>query len=147
MLMSASWLLAQGVAPLLLRLALGAVFIAHGADKLWGTFGGDGFEAMVAFLQSQHIEPAYWQALAASWGEFGGGVLVTLGLFSRFGAALIAVTMAVATFVVHWQGGFFLHNNGFEYTLVLLCVALYLVLAGPGLWTLGRVLRLPQPLH
>jgi putative oxidoreductase len=135
--------LTQGVAPLLLRSVMAAVFIAHGANKLWGTFGGDGFDAMVAFLHTQGIEPAYYQALAASWGELLGGVMVGLGVGTRLGALMLGVAMAVATFLVHWPNGFFAEHHGYEYTLTLLCIALYLLLAGPGLWTLGRVLRWP----
>lgn len=113
------------------RIPLGAIFIAHGAQKLFGWFGGRGLEATAQlFANNLGLEPAYPLALLASGGEFFGGILVAVGLLTRFGALAIAVVMVVAMTQVHW-GSFFL-PTGIEYTLALLGMALALVAAGGG---------------
>jgi putative oxidoreductase len=120
------------LAPLALRLALGVVFIAHGADKLWGTFGGGGFEATVEQFTELGLKPAWFHAAMGGYGELLGGLSVLLGLGTRFGGMLIAGTMAVAIITVHLQNGLFARDGGFEYPLVALAGAISLVCSGGG---------------
>jgi putative oxidoreductase len=118
-------------ADLPLRLTLGIIFIAHGADKLFGTFGG-GFQATATGFGQMGFQPGWFHAALAGGGEFIGGILVLLGLFTRFGAFLLCATMVVAVFVVHWSAGLFAKDGGFEFPLALLGAAAFLLLAGPG---------------
>ncbi len=119
-------------APLPLRLAVGAVMIGHGAQKLFGAWGGHGLEATGQFLASSlGLQPGLaWAALVAGT-EFFGGLALVLGLGTRIAAAGIAIAMAVAAFVVH-GGAFFLSNNGMEFSLTLLLAALSLLISGGG---------------
>lgn len=126
----------------ILRLALGVIFFAHGSQKLLGWFGGYGFDATVQFFgQALGIPPAL--AVMAILAEFFGGLMVLLGLFTRAGAAAIAVTMAVALFTVHLPQGFFIAGDkiGFEYVFALLLVAVYLMINGAGELSVDRYIR------
>jgi putative oxidoreductase len=123
---SASWSL------LPIRLALGAVMIAHGAQKVLGTFGGSGFKAFIAGdTPYGFMKPAWlWLALAA-FSELFGGIMVFLGLLTRVGAFFIAATMLTAV-GMNWGGGFFASNRGYEFPLALLGMALALLIGGGG---------------
>ena len=112
------------------RLALGSIFIAHGAQKVFGVWGGQGLSAFTARPAPLGLQPAWLWMTAAALAEFVGGLLVLLGLFTRFGALMIMPVMLVAMFGVHW-GSFFL-PRGLEYTLALLAMALALLIAGGG---------------
>jgi len=122
-------------ALLLVRLALGVIFFAHGAQKLFGWWGGYGIAATVdAFQKNLGIPPALtW--LAALTETFG-GLAVIVGLLPRAAALGLAVTMLVAIFRVHLQHGFFLarggEGSGIEYNLALLAMSLAIVVAGAG---------------
>lgn len=121
-------------ATLPIRLALGAVFIAHGAQKVFGVWGGPGLSAFSAGSAPMGLKPAWLWLGAAALAELVGGVLVFFGLLTRVGAALIAIVMLVAMFGVHW-GSFFLANKplpGIEYTVVLLGMSVALLIAGGG---------------
>lgn len=122
----------QPFAPLLLRLPLGIIFIAHGANKLFGTFNGASFDTTVAQFAAMGFTPPEFHAALAGGGELLGGLLVLLGLGTRFGAAMLGVIMLVAIVVVHWSGGLFAHNGGFEYPLALLGMSLALFALGGG---------------
>ncbi|MET0263147.1 MAG: DoxX family protein [Rariglobus sp.] len=116
--------------PLALRLVVGAVMFGHGAQKLFGWFGGKGFDATVAGFNSMGLQPgALWGGLAAG-GEFVGGILLILGLFTRLAALNCVVIMAVAIFSVH-SSAFFL-PSGMEYALTLLAASLVLLETGGG---------------
>lgn len=123
-----------------IRLAVGAVFIAHGMDKLFGTFNGGSYEATTQAFAAMGFYPAWLHAGLAGWGELLGGLFVFLGLFTRFGALTLAIIMIVAIITAHWEGGFFLKNNGFEYCLVLLGASLTLITVGPGRFSLDALL-------
>jgi putative oxidoreductase len=132
----------DSIALLLLRIPLGAIFIAHGSQKLLGLFGGPGLTATLKHFETHlGIPPVF--TLLAIIAEFGGGIGVLIGLFTRFSAFGIAATMAVAIFKVHWVHGFFLNSpkgQGFEYCLALLGMALALVASGGGSWTFDRII-------
>ena len=112
------------------RMALGLIFIAHGAQKVFGVWGGKGLSAFTAGVAPLGLQPAWLWMGAAAFAEFIGGLLVLLGLFTRFGALMIVAVMVVAMSGVHW-GAFFL-PRGIEYTLALLAMALALLIAGGG---------------
>lgn len=128
------------LALLVLRAILGTVFVAHGGQKLFGWFGGDGFVAEVASMRELGLEPAALMALMAGLSEFVGGLLVLFGLLTPLGALAITGVMLVATAVDTWTNGFFIYNGGFEYNLVLIAICAALMLAGAGSYSLDRVL-------
>lgn len=135
---------ATTAAPLVLRVGLGAVFFAHGAQKLLGWWGGYGFENTAKFFQSQlGLSPGWLHAALAGGGEFFGGILLILGLFTRFAAAQAAVIMGVAIWTVHRSA--FFAPNGMEYPLTLLLVAVALVLTGGGALSVDAHLGASKP--
>jgi putative oxidoreductase len=116
----------------LLRLAIGTVFSVHGAQKLFGAWGGGGLPGTQAYFSQLGLEPAYALAVAAGVVEFGGGLLLVLGAFTALTSALLAVEMVVAVWQVHLANGFFVSANGYEYNLTLIAALLCLMLSGPG---------------
>jgi putative oxidoreductase len=128
----------QQWAPVALRLPLGVIFFAHGAQKLLGWFGGYGWHGtMQYFTQSLHI-PAPLAAIAIL-AEFFGGLALVAGVFTRWAALLTAVDMLVAAILVHLPNGFFLNwmnqpnrGHGIEYNIALIGAALALALLGGG---------------
>jgi putative oxidoreductase len=122
-------------ADLILRLALGIVFFAHGAQKLLGWFGGYGWDGTVGFFTQALGVPAPLAGLAILT-EFFGGIAIILGLLTRPAALGLAVTMLVAAFKVHLANGFFLDQqgpaDGIEYAFVLLLLSLYFTVKGAG---------------
>jgi len=130
------------VGLLALRVALGLVFLGHGAQKAFGAFGGPGFAGATGFIGSLGFRPArFWAGLAVG-GELLAGALFVLGLFTPLAALLVLGTMAVAIAKVHGPKGFFAQNGGYEYNLVLIYAALALLLAGPGTYSLDHLLGL-----
>jgi putative oxidoreductase len=129
-----------GIEALLLRVPVGIILAAHGAQKLFGWFGGNGPEKTGAWMGSIGLEPGYLMALLAGSAEFFGGLMLALGLFTRIGAALNVVTMAVALFVVHYANGLFLSNGGYEYALTLLAASAALLVMGGGKLSVDKAL-------
>jgi putative oxidoreductase len=123
-----------------LRLALGTIFIAHGAQKVFGVWGGSGLAAFTAGDAPLGLRPAWAWLGAAAFSELVGGALVLIGLMTRLGALAIACVMLVAMFGAHWSGGFFLSNQGIEYTVALLGMALALLIAGGGQASVDQML-------
>ena len=124
-----------------IRLALGAVFIAHGSQKVLGTFGGPGFTNFVAGnTPFSFMRPAWFWLAAAAFSEFVGGILIVLGLLTRVGAFFIACVMLTAIIGVHLPGGFFGSNRGYEYPMSLLAMAIALLIAGGGQASVDRAL-------
>ncbi len=115
-----------------LRLTLGVIFFAHGAQKVLGSFEGPGLVKFTSFpAPYPFMRPAWlWMGLAA-FGEFIGAILVLLGLLTRVGAFLLFCTMLVAVVGVHWPG--FFNPQGIEYPLALLAMALALLISGGGM--------------
>lgn len=130
-------------ADLILRLALGAVFFAHGAQKLLGWFGGYGWTGTLDFFNQALGIPASLAGLAI-FAEFFGGIAIMLGLLTRPAALALAVTSLVAAFKVHLANGFFLDTqgpkDGIEYLFVLFLLALYFVVKGAGTVSVDSVL-------
>lgn len=115
---------------LIVRLALGAIFIAHGAQKVFGAFGGQGLEGAVSGMAKTGI-PAFL-VYTAAFTEFFGGIAMVVGLFSRVAGLGLAIVMLVAMVKIHLPNGFFLASMGYEYNLALLAMSLLIVFAGPG---------------
>jgi putative oxidoreductase len=120
-----------------IRIALGTIMFAHGAQKLFGVWGGSGFNQWISRNPPfPEMRPAWLWMGAAAISEFVGGTLVIIGLYTRIGAFFIACVMLTAIFGVHWRNGFFLgdfgESSGFEYPLALLGMAVALLIHGGG---------------
>jgi putative oxidoreductase len=122
----------SGWGPTALRVPVGIIFAAHGAQKLFGWFGGYGLEGTGQFMASIGLAPGYLMALLAGSAEFFGGIALILGLLVRPAAAALAFAMLVAIFAVHADKGLFMANNGYEFGLALFAASLSLVFSGAG---------------
>ena len=122
----------------LLRIIAGLTFAAHGAQKLFGWFGGYGLAGVGQWMESIGLAPGYLLALLAGSAEFFGGLALIIGLLVRPAAAVLALTMLVAIFSVHLASGFFMSNNGYEYALALLAISLAVLIEGAGKLSLDR---------
>jgi putative oxidoreductase len=131
---------AVDVGLLVARVVVGVIFAAHGAQKLFGAFGGPGLEAMVKDPPDGMGMLGY----PVSIGEFFGGLGLIVGFLSRFSAASLIVIMIGAIAMVHGQHGFFLAHGGFEYNLALIGLLAPVLIAGPGRLAIGRLLPLPK---
>ncbi len=125
---------------LALRLSAGVIFVAHGAQKLFGSFGGYGLEGTGQWMASIGLEPGYLMALGAGGAEFFGGIALLIGLLTRPAALVLAITMLVAIVTVHLPNGLFLANNGYEFGLALLGISVALAFNGGGKFSLDRKL-------
>src|SRR5712691_12174445 len=140
----------DGTDTAILRLVLGFVFFAHGAQKMLGWFGGFGFSATMGFFTgAMHIPaPLAFLAIAA---EFFGGLGLILGSFTRIAAFGIAVNMLVAIATVHGVFGLFMNwtgtqkGEGFEYHLLVLAMTAFLMIRGAGAFSVDRVLTVAEP--
>lgn len=131
-----------GWGALVLRVPVGLILAAHGAQKLFGWFGGYGLEATGQWMASIGLVPGLLMAFLAGAAEFFGGLALALGLLTRPAALVNAIAMAVATFVVHLENGLFMSNNGYEYALVLLAASLALMVAGGGKLSVDRAISM-----
>jgi putative oxidoreductase len=130
----------NGAAALALRIPIGIIFIAHGAQKLFGWFGGYGLEGTGQFFGSIGLNPGYLMALLAGAAEFFGGLALVFGILVRPAAAALSFAMLVAIFAVHFSKGFFLDKGGYEYALALFAASLALLFSGAGRWSVDRAL-------
>ena len=123
-------------ALLIARLILGLGLAAHGAQKLFGWFGGYGIKGTGGFMETLGFRPGALFAVAAGLGEVGGGLLTAAGFLGPLGPALVIVTMVVAIGAVHWTNGFFNQANGYELPLVYATGTFVLAFTGPGAYAL-----------
>lgn len=130
----------EGLDMLPIRVGAGAIFAAHGAQKLFGWFGGYGLEGTANWMASIGLEPGYLLALLAGSAEFFGGLLLIVGLLVRPSAFVLAITMVVAIVSVHLEHGFFMSNNGYEFALALLAISVGLAVRGAGSYSVDRTL-------
>lgn len=130
----------NSLGSLALRLPAGIIFIGHGAQKLFGAFGGYGLEGTGQWMASIGLEPGYLMALGAGSAEFLGGIALLLGLLVRPAAVALAFTMLVAIFAVHFANGLFMSNNGYEFALSLLAISVALAVSGGGAYSVDRLL-------
>lgn len=131
-------------AQLLIRLALGMVIFPHGAQKVLGWFGGPGYGATVTAFSAMGFP--LWAIILLMVSEFGGSLLLVLGLYTRVWALAIGTAIAICLKMNHLQNGFFMNwagqqrGEGFEYHILMLGIALALVVRGGGMLSLDRVL-------
>lgn len=130
-------------ALLVLRLMLGIVFFPHGMQKLFGWFGGPGFSGMMGMFTDKMGIPAVFAFLAIMAEGLGALGLIS-GLLTRVAALGIAVNMAVAVYLLHFQNGFFMNwfgnqkGEGYEYHLLVIAIAIVLMIKGGGKWSLDK---------
>jgi putative oxidoreductase len=130
----------MGLGITTLRAVVGGAFFAHGAQKLFGWFGGHGPDATGQAFERMGMRPGKRNALIAGASEAGGGALLALGLMTPLGAAAVTGVMSEAVRRVHWEKGFFSTEGGYEYNLVLVATAAAIADAGPGPLSLDRAL-------
>ncbi len=127
---------------LLVRVVVGLVMAAHGAQKLFGWFGGYGLKQTGEFFVQLGFSAGRTFAAAASLGEITSGLLVVLGFLGPIGPALMISVMTVAMITVHWKNGLFAANNGVEVPLLYATIALGLALIGFGHYSLDALVGL-----
>jgi len=125
---------------LLARLVFGLIMAAHGAQKLFGWFGGYGIAGTGGFFETIGFRPGRLLAIAAGFSEFAGGILVALGFLGPIGPALMLSVMIVAGLSMHLKGGLFAMNNGIEVPLLYATAAVALALTGFGAYSLDSAL-------
>jgi len=129
-----------GIAALILRVPVGLILMAHGAQKLFGWFDGNGLAGTAQWLSSMGMEPGLLMAILAGGAEFFGGLALVFGLLTRPAALVAAFTMLVAIFSVHISNGLFSANGGYEYALTLMVALLSLVVQGGGSFSIDKAL-------
>ncbi|MBB3111569.1 putative oxidoreductase [Paenibacillus phyllosphaerae] len=132
------------VGLLLIRVVIGVLFIGHGAQKLFGLFGGYGPKGTGGWMESVGIRPGVAMAVFAGVLELAGGALFLLGFLTPVAAVLLALTMIGAIVKVHGPNGLWATANGYEYPLVLLVVVIAVALTGAGAYSLDDALSLFQ---
>ena len=130
---------------LVLRVIIGALFIGHGAQKLFGWFGGPGLKGFIGGLAKTNVWPAPFWALTGGLSEFGGGLLLLLGFLNPLGSLGISAAMLTAIITVHWSKGFWNSKGGIEFPLANLAAALAVALIGPGAYSLDAALAIAMP--
>jgi putative oxidoreductase len=134
-------------APAVLRAGLAIVFLAHGSQKLFGALGGGGISGTAQYLASVGAHPGMLWAVLAAMVEFGGGLAMALGLFTRLAAFALALDMALAVYLTNWHNGFFAEKaaGGWEINMILICMAISVALTGAGRFACDHALatRLP----
>lgn len=125
---------------LIVRLVIGLLFVGHGAQKLFGMFGGHGIKGTGGFFESIGVKPGVTMALLAGLSEFAGGLLFAAGLLTPLAGILIIITMLVAIVKVHGANGLWATENGYELNLVYIIIALGVALTGAGSYSLDAIL-------
>lgn len=121
---------------LIARVLVGLLIAAHGAQKLFGWFGGHGLQATGDFFSQLGFRPARSFAIAATLSELTSGLLIALGLFGPVGPAIMLAVMVVAAISVHWRNGLFAATNGIELPLLYSIAAVRFAMTGPGEYSL-----------
>lgn len=130
---------------LVVRLALGVIFFAHGAQKVFGWFGGYGLTATIAGFKQMNVPPA--ATVVAAFIECFGGLALIVGFLARPSALGLVVVMLVAVAKVHGRNGFFLNmmmtpgkGHGYEFNLALIAMALSILIGGAGMLSIDRII-------
>jgi len=133
-------------APLIVRLAQGSLMAGHGAQKLFGSFGGPGLEGTSGFMEMLGMRPGRPWAYLAGLSEFGGGVLTVLGLFNPLGPLGVIGAMSMATRKAHWGKPIWVTEGGAELPVLNIAISTALMIREPDGYSLDRVLgiRLPR---
>jgi putative oxidoreductase len=130
----------MGLGPVALRFPVGLIFAAHGAQKLFGWFGGYGLEGTGQYFGSIGLNPGHLMALLAGAVELFGGLALAIGLRVRPAAATLAFAMLIAIFAVHFDKGLFLDQGGYEYALALFATSMSLLFSGGGRYSVDAAL-------
>jgi putative oxidoreductase len=130
----------MNLALFVLRVVVGGLFAAHGAQKLFGSFGGHGLAGTGQFFEQLGLRPGRRHATIAGVSEFGGGLLLVLGLLTPLAAAAIVGVMTVAILTVHAPKGWQNAEGGYEYNVVLATTAFALAAAGAGGWSIDQAI-------
>ncbi|AEH46440.1 DoxX family protein [Parageobacillus thermoglucosidasius] len=125
---------------LLIRFVFGLTFAGHGAQKLFGWFGGHGLKGTAGWMESIGLKPGKAMALAAGASALAGGILFAIGLWTPLAALLMVVPMIVAIAKVHGPNGYWVTQNGYEYNLAIIAVAIGVALTGPGQYSLDAII-------
>src|SRR5215204_5651078 len=125
---------------LLLRLVLGGLMAAHGAQKLFGWWGGPGLEGTSRMCTNLAYRSPFLMACGLGLAEFTGGLSILAGLLTPLGALAVTVVMLNAVYLVHWSKGFFLMNGGYEFNLLIIAAAIALAAIGPGRFSLDHAI-------
>ncbi|UZW65386.1 DoxX family protein [Priestia flexa] len=125
---------------LLIRLVIGLSFIVHGAQKLFGWFGGHGLKGTGGWFESIGMKPGARMTLIAGLSELVGGALFAVGFLTPLAALMIAGTMFIAIIKVHGPNGYWATQNGYEYNLTLLVVAISIAIIGPGYYAIDALI-------
>ena len=123
-----------------LRIVIGIIFAAHGAQKLFGAFGGHGLSGTAQFMESIGLAPGYLMATLAGGTEFFGGLALIIGLLVRPAALGLTFLSLVAIFSVHISHGLFMANNGYEFALALLGGSIAVLIEGAGKLSVDRAI-------
>ena len=134
-----------GLGLLIIRLVAGLTIAAHGAQKLFGWFGGPGFTKLVQSFQKQRFKPAWLWTFFVILGELGGGISFALGFLTPLGAAGIFGAMLMAIFKSHWKNGFWNSKRGYEFPLSLLAMSVGIGLTGAGIYSLDALFGIALP--
>lgn len=134
----------MNIALLIFRAVIGLTLAAHGAQKLFGWFGGPGPVRLSQVFEKQGYKPVWFWVSLAIVGELGGGLSFALGFLTPLGAAGIFGAMVMAT-RTHWKNGFFLPKGGYEYALTLTIASLTIGLTGPGSYALDTLFNIALP--
>jgi putative oxidoreductase len=133
------------LARLILRLTVGTLLAGHGAQKLFGWFGGPGLKGTHGFMEALGMKPGQVWGTMAAVSEFGGGVFTALGFLNPLGPFMAAGTMAVAIRRAHWGKPIWNMQGGAEFPLTNMAVAASLAMSGPGRYSLDRLFGLRVP--
>jgi len=126
----------MNIGLLLIRLVIGITFMGHGTQKLFGWFSGHGLKGTGGWMESIGLRPGVFMAFMAGATELLGGFLFAAGIFTWVGSLFIVGTMLVAIFTVHGKNGYWVTQNGFEYNMILIAIAVGVALTGPGAYVL-----------
>ena len=125
---------------LLLRVVIGVIFAAHGAQKAFGWWGGPGPAGTRGWLGGMGFRPAWLFAALVTAQELGGGLLLAFGFLTPLGTLAVTASMVVAVALVHWKNGPWNGNGGFEFNLALTAGAVALAATGPGRFSIDHAL-------
>jgi putative oxidoreductase len=130
---------------LMLRVVVGGLLAGHGAQKLFGAFGGPGLSGVAGWLESMGLRPGRFWAWMAGLGEFGGGTLTALGLGGPLGPIMAISAMVTASLRAHWGKPIWATSGGAELPLTNIAVGTALALSGPGRYSLDRLFGIKVP--
>ncbi|HEX2913682.1 MAG TPA: DoxX family protein [Chloroflexia bacterium] len=135
----------KSLALLLLRLVTGAFLAGHGAQKLFGSFGGHGLKGTAGWLESTGLKPGKTWALLGGGSEFTGGLLLVLGFLNPVGSLAALGAMGMASTKFHWGKPIWVTSGGAELPVTNMAVATAIALAGPGKYSLDRAFGIKLP--